>query len=112
VNMTAARIGLLLLETWEGSGGRLDYDPVTVFGSELTISEDTSGPDSPGGFTKLDSYRVLANRADFLITLSYKNGTENEPNALNASIGWIQNSQGEGSSDYNKTFRLTTYVHN
>ena len=52
VNMTAARIGLLLLETWEGSGGGLDYNPVTIFNSQLTISND-SGPDFPSGFTKL-----------------------------------------------------------
>jgi len=69
--ITASRIGLMLCENWRGLGGIETYDPVTYLGSDLTITA-SSGPDEPTGFTPLGSYTVTVNRANFYITLSWK----------------------------------------
>ena len=44
VQTTAARVAMLLLEGWKGDEGASDFDPVSVFSSEITIDTETAGP--------------------------------------------------------------------
>ena len=107
--ITASRIGLMLCESWRGLGGIETFDPVSYFGSDLTIST-SSGPAEPGDFTLLGNYTVTVNNANFYITLSWKD-VSTGLRALNIIVAWAQREQGQSSfNDADKTFKLTTYA--
>jgi len=108
---TAARMGLMLCESWRGLGGDETYDPATYFGSEMTIAQSTAGPSKPADFTLLGKYTVTLNSATYYTTLSWKDiGTGLR--ALNVVVVWAQRPQGTSISfsDADKTFKLTTYT--
>ena len=108
--ITAARIGLMLCESWRGLGGTETYDPATYFGSALTITQSTTGPDKPEDFTLLGSYTVTLNGANYYITLSWKD-VSTGLRALNVVAAWAQRTQGLSSlNDADKSFKLTTYA--
>jgi len=107
--ITAARIGLMLCESWRGLGGIETYDPATYFGSALTITQ-SAGPNKPEDFTLLGSYTVTLNGAIYYITLSWKD-VSTGLRALNVVVAWAQRPQGLSSiTDVDKFFRLTTYA--
>jgi hypothetical protein len=107
--ITASRIGLMLCENWRGLGGTETYDPVAFLGSTLTITA-SSGPAEPSDFTLLGSYTVTVNKANFYITLSWKDVSAGL-RALNIIVSWAQRQQEQSSlSDADKTFQLTTYT--
>jgi len=108
---TAARMGLMLCESWRGLGGDETYDPATYFGSEMTIAQSIAGPSKPADFTLLGKYTVALNSATYYTTLSWKDiGTGLR--ALNVVVVWAQRPQGASISfsDADKTFKLTTYT--
>ncbi len=111
VQANAARIGSMMLETWNSLGDVPD-DPLLIppyisvyedsvkrsFGYnpgstlQLTLSPATSGP-AATLINVLKRYEVqdLANCVYYFVTLSYKpavTGSEPEPQAINASISW------------------------
>ncbi len=93
VQACAARIAMLLLEGWKGQQGDTAFDPVEVFGDEMTIQTSTSGPDVPdnsGGvpLTLLDSYEVVLRDVYYFVTLSYETASAQEPILLNATVAW------------------------
>jgi Tfp pilus assembly protein PilV len=107
--ITASRIGLMLCENWRGLGGIETYDPATYFGTALTITS-SAGPDKPTDFTLLGSYTVTLNRANYYITLSWKD-VSTGLRALNIIVTWAQRGQGTSSlNDADKSFKLTTYT--
>ncbi|HUU16499.1 MAG TPA: hypothetical protein VMW72_05070 [Sedimentisphaerales bacterium] len=107
--ITASRIGLMLCENWRGLGGIQTYDPVTYLGTALTITS-SAGPDKPADFNLLGSYTVTVNRANFYITLSWKD-VSTGLRALNIIVAWAQREQGQSSlNDADKSFKLTTYA--
>ena len=107
--ITAARIGLMLCESWRGLGGTETYDPATYFGSALTITP-SAGPNKPEDFTLLGSYTVMLNGANYYITLSWKD-VSTGLRALNIVVAWAQRPQGQSSiNDADKSFKLTTYA--
>jgi len=107
--ITAARIGLMLCESWRGLGGVDTYDPATYFSSALTITQ-SAGPDKPEDFTLLGSYTVTLNGANYYITLSWKD-VSTGLRALNIVVAWAQREQGQSSlNDADKSFKLTTYA--
>lgn len=69
---TAARIGLMLCESWRGTGGAETYDPVAHLGSDLAITYSTFGPDKPKDFTLMGNYTITVDGADYYATLSWK----------------------------------------
>jgi len=64
VQMTASRLGLLLLESWKGGGASDTYNPAAVLSSQFsTFETSASGPTTPSGFTALPTacYHIVAN---------------------------------------------------
>jgi hypothetical protein len=111
---SAARIALMVTESWRGWQGDLSYNPITHLGSEITVSA-SSGPNIPAGFTLLGSYKIIldqnqgdTNGADYFTTLSWKD-VQPGLRALNVVIGWAQKGE-RGLNKADKTFTLTTYA--
>jgi hypothetical protein len=126
MQVNAARIGSMLLETWKGMGGLSNYDPsvefpLSTYGSQFAITRTATGLAEPTGFTPLSGkYRVLdkANNVYYYVTLSYKPAVASppEPLALNATIvrptytaGDIATTVNDTAID-NHTLKMTTYV--
>jgi len=112
VRAGANRLALLLLEGWRGAGGRVDgpsaFNPVDEFGS---ILEDirSSSVGLPGLSQELGRYRVVLNRANYFVTLSYQD-TIGAPRTLSATVAWSRNYKSEELSQYVKSVTLTTCV--
>ncbi len=108
--ITAARIGLMLCESWRGLEGAETYDPAAHFGSALTITQSTTGPAKLEDFTLLGNCTVTLNGANYYITLSWKD-VSTGLRALNIIVAWAQREQGTSSlNDADKSFKLTTYA--
>lgn len=92
VQASAARLGLLLLESWKGSGGDGGFDSVLQFGTELDIEAVADGPavpeDPEAAFVKTGSYGVQFETTYFFVTLSKAEATEQKPPILNAVVAW------------------------
>jgi hypothetical protein len=112
---SAARIGMLLCESWRGVKGSETYDPVAHVGSELEITTFTlSSEFEYAGFTPLGVYKVVGNGLDYYTILSWKD-VSTGLRALNVVVAWEQRDQ--GGSDIatafaDKLFKLTTYASN
>jgi hypothetical protein len=85
---TAARIALMLCESWRGVNGDGTYDPVAHLGSDLSVATG-AGPAKPDDFTLLGSYTVQfddgAGVEDYSTTLSWKD-VQPGLRALNVSV--------------------------
>ena len=107
--IAAARIALMLCESWRGVQGAETYDPAAHFGSSMEVS-DSDGPDKPGDFTLLGSYQVVLDGVNYYATLSWKDITSGL-RALNIVVSWAQRDRGDSSlDDTDQTFKLTTYT--
>jgi len=124
VQVNAARIGSMLLESWKGTGGFPTYDPAnpatqfgTLFSSQYAIAPTTAASAPlPSLLTKLTSCQIkdLSNNVYYYVTLSYQTDTIVIPAgvtvnvlALNASISWNQNYGAAGTTAH--TIGITTY---
>ena len=114
----AARIALLLCESWRGIQGDLSFNPEASLGSDLMISSE-EGPESPEDFTTLGSYLIkLGNNNDqdkeyhisYYTTLSWDD-IQPGLRALNVIVSWAQHDVGNGGFDStDKSFSLTIYT--
>ena len=100
VQATAARIGMLLLESWKGQQGDTSFDPKDTFDSEITIRNSSIGPAVPDSslgtpLMKLGSYEIILKNVHFYVTLSYDEASSTEPMLLNAAVTWRRD-YGEG----------------
>jgi type II secretory pathway pseudopilin PulG len=113
VQASASRLALLLLESWKGSSGAAGYDPVSQFGSELSIESIAQGPAVPeedAGFTKHGSYGVQMEGTYFYVTLSNADAAETLPAILNAAVAWRKDyAAGELAGD-ESTVRFSCFV--
>ena len=115
VQASAARIGMLLLESWKGQQGDTSFDPVDTFNSEMTIQTSTIGPDVPDGSTgaplvKLGSYEIILKNVHYYVTLSYDEASTLEPMILNATITWRRD-YGQGELQGDELFvRYSTFL--
>jgi prepilin-type N-terminal cleavage/methylation domain-containing protein len=125
VQINAARVSSMLLETWKGMGGLSNYDPsmefpLSTYGSQFAITKTTIGLAEPTGFTALASkYQVLdkANNVYYFVTLSYKPAvvSPSEPAALNATIVRRPGYTADGATftadnTTNYMLKMTTYL--
>lgn len=109
--VASARIGYMLSESWRGIQGSETYDPVARLGVGLTITA-SEGPDAPGGYAVLGSYKILLNNITFYATLSWKD-ISSTLRALNTTIVWAQRTHEQTDlNNADKSFELTTYVLN
>ena len=93
VQATASRLSMLLLEGWKGTEGASDFDPVSVFGSEITITTSSIGPDVAQNkwgwdFDLLDQYVVEMDEVVYYVTLSWNDASFFEPKVLNCVVTW------------------------
>ena len=93
VQTTAARIAMLLLEGWKGDQGASDFDPISVFNSEITINTAATGPSVPKdgagtNMTLLGYYKIDVEDVYYYVTLSWSAASSQEPRVLNATIAW------------------------
>lgn len=109
----AARVALMLCESWQGINGDVTYDPVAHLGTSLDIAQSTTGPAKPSDFTLLGSYIVELD--DFhdvthYATLSWKD-VQPGLRALNVTVAWAQRGPDQnGNETIDKSFRLTIYT--
>lgn len=110
---TSARTACLLCETWHGTTDPNTFDPVSHFGSELTISSLASneGPLVPTGWTRLGTYQIIIDDVDYRALLVWRDISPGL-RALSVTIVWDWNQQGMSLSNpaLSKTFKITTYV--
>lgn len=115
VQASAARIGMLLLESWKGQQGDTSFDPVDTFNSEMTIQTSTIGPDVPDGsigapLVKLGSYEIILKNVHYYVTLSYDGASTSEPMILNATVTWRRD-YGQGELEGGELFvRYSTFL--
>jgi len=107
---TAARAALLLCESFRGAAGIVSYDPATHLSSDDFVITADSGPEAPGGFTSIGSYKVILNGVTCYATLSYQD-VQPGLRALNVTVAYQKRDQAvTGLEDMDNTFALTTYV--
>lgn len=105
VQAAAARLGILLLESWKGRQGQASFDPVDVFESEMTIQTSAIGPDVPDNgdgmpLVKLGSYEIILHNVNYYVTLSYDEASASGPMLLNVTLTWRRDyTQGELQGD-------------
>lgn len=117
VQITAARVGLMLLEGWKGMGGRSsvypynNYDPLNMpaIGPQFQISSDI-GPDVPDGFDSFGSYLVTIEGAYYYATLSHQDEPANDMRILNVFVAWPEDYPTGTLSDSDRSVRFTTKV--
>jgi len=115
VQITAARIALLLCESWRGmpDPDPNSFDPTQLANPpDLTIETHHTGPVSEvlTDFELLGLYRITATDSGFtyLAALSSKD-ISSRLRALNVVVAWEGRGSGSNSSR-RRTFRLTTYT--
>jgi prepilin-type N-terminal cleavage/methylation domain-containing protein len=115
VQATASRIAMLLLEGWKGQQGDTSFDPVVMFGSEMSIQTSTIGPDVPDNsigipLTPLDSYEIVFRGVYYFVTLSYDVSSASKPMLLNATVVWRDDYQ-QGELEGGERFvRYSTFL--
>ncbi|MDD5457883.1 MAG: hypothetical protein PHF37_00600 [Phycisphaerae bacterium] len=111
MRLTAARTASALMENWRGVDGASGFDPTNHLADQLDISSD-DGPDEPDGYTKLGSYKIEINNADYYTTLSWI-AEDTGLRRLNVDIAWVDGHPGDVNFvDVNKETRLTSYALN
>ena len=110
---SAARIALMLCESWAGVDGVLTYNPVVQLGDDLVITTSTTGPAKPDDFTLLGTYTVALENyhgVNYYATLSWKD-VQTGLRALNVVVAWAQRGPGtNGVEQLDKTFKLTVHT--
>ncbi|HUW20853.1 MAG TPA: prepilin-type N-terminal cleavage/methylation domain-containing protein [Sedimentisphaerales bacterium] len=125
LRMTAARIAVLLCESWQATSDPNLFEPVANLSSDLAITRifrsgeidaaAIGGPEDPA-FILFGGYKILIDRVDYYAILSYSY-ISTGLRALNVTVLWPGGHQayvGKVNSMPNrntyKSFRLTTYV--
>ena len=124
MQMSAARVTLLLCEDWRGLKGIATYNPVSYLGSDLTIAPSSSFetgiintksfPVAAGGFTLLGIYTIAMDGVNYYAILSWKD-VNTGLRALNVIVVWPVRGQTAVSSEdvasnVYTSFGLTTYT--
>jgi hypothetical protein len=115
-NTTAARIALLLCESWRGVNGDQTHDPTQFADPEMTVTQSSRpGHAKPDDFTLLGNYVIILRPGDsppvnYYATLSWKD-VQPGMRALNARVAWAQRGAGpDGIENVDKLYGLTVYA--
>jgi Tfp pilus assembly protein PilV len=100
----AARVALLLCESWRGVHGDTTCNPTAwnLYGVSISAG---SGPAVPSGFTSLNSYAITTNNFNYTATLSWQN-ISTGLRVLNITIVWPTS----GTGTPNNSYILTSYT--
>lgn len=113
---TAARVALLLCESWRGLSGDATLDPIQLATGDFGVSASSwDGHVTPAGFTLLGNYEIVMDSGDpdglvYYATLSW-NDAQPGLRALNVNVAWAQRSEtAEGAENVDKSYALTVYT--
>ena len=115
--ITAARIALLLCESWRGLNGDTTLDPIQQLADgDFEISQSSwGGHVTPDGYTLLGNYEIVMDSGDpdglaYYATMSW-NDVQSGLRALNVNVAWAQRSEtAEGAKNVDKSYTLTVYT--
>jgi Tfp pilus assembly protein PilV len=114
--ITAARVALLLCESWRGLKGDETHDPIQLAGGDFEVKASTwDGHVTPDGYTLLGNYEIVMDSTDadsfnYYATLSWKD-VKAGLRALNVNVAWARRSESEqGAQDVDKSYALTVYT--
>lgn len=106
MEFNGARLSLLLLETWRGTGGALDFDPVDHLGSDIEI-ESSSTDLVIDDFTEYSAYSIESEKKGYEAALFYRD-VDTGLRALSVTVSWqIAADEDQAIMD---SVELTTYV--
>jgi len=113
---TAARVALLLCESWRGLSGDATLDPIQLAAEDFEVGPSSwDGHVTPDGFTLLGNYEISMDSGDpdglaYYATLSW-NDVQPGLRALNINVAWAQRSEStEGAKNVDKSYTLTAYT--
>lgn len=112
---TAARVALLLCESWRGLNGDETHDPTQLGNSDMSIAQSVwAGHSKPADFTLLGNYVIVLHDgldgANYYATLSWKD-IQTGLRALNIKVDWAQRAAGgDGAENVDKSYVLTVYA--
>ncbi len=114
--ITAARIALLLCESWRGLYGDEGHDPIQLANGDFEVKASTwDGHVTPEGYTLLGNYEIVTDSTDsdsfdYYATMSWQD-IESGLRALNVNVAWAQRSESEeGAKNVDKSYVLTVYT--
>ena len=115
LQVAAARNALLLSEGWRAASDPNAFDPTSLTSSSnLLITTSPEGPGAPSAFTRLGTYRIVAEGISYYATLSWSHPVPDSTlRALNVVVAWKHpRSEPTGFDPTDSTFRLTSYTEN
>jgi len=117
VQLTAARVALMFLDSWRGAGGRAPTDTYNIYNPlNLSVSDcglqvnAGGGPEVPSGFNLFGSYCVVAGGANYYATLSYQDDSGTGLRVLNVMVAWPEKYPNGEYSNSNRIVRLSSKV--
>ncbi|UCC22368.1 MAG: prepilin-type N-terminal cleavage/methylation domain-containing protein [Planctomycetota bacterium] len=123
----AARVGLVLCESWRGVDGDETYDPMAHLSGTMTIEVPSVGESgyeefdylsssdpTPADFTELGRYKVESSQGTFYPVLMWKD-ISSDLRALTVLVYWPPRDVSASEDVYTKVssykqFKLTTYT--
>jgi prepilin-type N-terminal cleavage/methylation domain-containing protein len=115
IQITTARVGSMLLETWKATGGSSDFDPLTEFASELAITTNSVSLNELSGYNSLPCYSINIDGSMYIAMLSYQDDATSGLRLLNVRVAQILQSdeqQYETVIAPKQVISLTTYTVN
>ena len=106
MQITAARLGSMLCESWRGVSNPNTFDPTQLENPPDLAIEKTTYYDGSAGL--LGIYSIAAGGVDYRAVLSWTD-VSTGLRELNVTVIW---EQGGSVSSTNKSFNLTTYTLN
>jgi type II secretory pathway pseudopilin PulG len=119
VRAGANRVALLMLEGWRGSGGRVTgpyaYNPIEEFGPLAATDGPLEfiGPTDEGLDAidpELGRYKVVANRTNYFVTLSYNDTVATTLRTLGVTVAWSRDYKAESLDRLVRSVALTTFA--
>ncbi len=115
IQITTARVGSMLLETWKATGGSSDFDPLTEFASELAITTNNVSLNELSGYNSLPCYSINIDGSMYIAMLSYQDDATSGLRLLNVRVAQIlqpDEQQSETVIVPKQVISLTTYTVN
>ena len=115
IQITTARVGSMLLETWKATGGSSDFDPLTEFASELAITTNSVSLNELSGYNSLPCYSINIDGSMYIAMLSYQDDATSGLRLLNVRVAQILQSdeqQYETVIAPKQVISITTYTVN
>jgi Tfp pilus assembly protein PilV len=122
VRAGANRVALLMLEGWRGSGGRVppslyafnpieEFEPLTATDGPLEFIGTTEVGLAGIGTELPFRYKVVANRTNYFVTLSYNDAVASSSlRTLGVTVAWSRDYKAESLDELVRSVALTTFV--